>query len=315
MYTHVFVGGTFDRLHVGHQSLLTTAFALGNQVTIGLTSDAFVRQYKSHHVDAIRSFATRHQELTDWCIKKDLLSRVHIIAIDDPYQPAASGLFDAIIVTPENAFRAGEINAMRGKQGLTPLAPIEVPLVMAQDGKPISSSRVRGHEIDRHGDLILPNSLRWALAQPLGAIVADLDISRLQKIPCLVTVGDVTSKRILDAGISPSLMVVDNQVERKPSTLFTNHTFDPHTYVAHVKSGPGFISDVALTILREWGDEPQKKIVLIVEGEEDLLALPAVLYAPIGAVVLYGQPGKGLVHVEVTSELKTKVKRLLEQFS
>jgi len=53
---------------------------------------------------------------------------------------------------------------------------------------------------------------------------------------------------------------------------------------------------------------------LIIDGEEDLLVLPVVQYAPIGSVVYYGQPGEGLVKVVVTKEKKRQVVALVAQF-
>ena len=42
----------------------------------------------------------------------------------------------------------------------------------------------------------------------------------------------------------------------------------------------------------------------MVDGEEDLLALVAVLYAPQNSFVVYGQPHCGIVFVKVTSRRK-----------
>jgi uncharacterized protein (UPF0218 family) len=50
-----------------------------------------------------------------------------------------------------------------------------------------------------------------------------------------------------------------------------------------------------------------------VEGEEDLLTLIAVLYAPKNALVLYGQPHEGLVAVRITSEKKAQAERILKE--
>ena len=51
--------------------------------------------------------------------------------------------------------------------------------------------------------------------------------------------------------------------------------------------------------------------LIIVNGEEDLFTLPAILYAPVGTSVLYGQPDEGLVVVSVNNSLKTKVRNIL----
>ena len=40
-YNKVAVGGTFDKFHDGHKKLLSAAFEIGNEIEIGVTSDAF----------------------------------------------------------------------------------------------------------------------------------------------------------------------------------------------------------------------------------------------------------------------------------
>ena len=51
--------------------------------------------------------------------------------------------------------------------------------------------------------------------------------------------------------------------------------------------------------------------LVVVDGEEDLLALPSILFAPLNAYVLYGQPNEGIVVVSVTESLKIKVQGIL----
>jgi hypothetical protein len=54
-------------------------------------------------------------------------------------------------------------------------------------------------------------------------------------------------------------------------------------------------------------------VKVIVDGEEDLLALPIITIAPEKAVVLYGQPLEGMVVVNVTREMQTKAKNLMDR--
>ena len=52
-----------------------------------------------------------------------------------------------------------------------------------------------------------------------------------------------------------------------------------------------------------------------VEGEEDLLAIPAVTKAPLGSIVYYGQPKVGVVMVAVDEEARLRAGRTLRQMA
>jgi len=71
----------------------------------------------------------------------------------------------------------------------------------------------------------------------------------------------------------------------------------------------------AIEVMKKWASHPEEKLVLAISGEEDLLALPAIAYAPVGAVVYYGQPGKGVVEVVITAEKRNQAIALLTKFS
>ncbi|HMK82220.1 MAG TPA: DUF359 domain-containing protein, partial [Candidatus Bathyarchaeia archaeon] len=49
----------------------------------------------------------------------------------------------------------------------------------------------------------------------------------------------------------------------------------------------------------------------IVDGEEDLLVLVVIAVAPVGSLVVYGQPNEGIVLVNVTLAKKKEVVDLL----
>jgi hypothetical protein len=51
-----------------------------------------------------------------------------------------------------------------------------------------------------------------------------------------------------------------------------------------------------------------------VEGEEDLAVIPLVLAAPTGALVLYGQPGEGVVLRCVDREARKAARTFLSRF-
>ena len=327
MYPHVFVAGTFDGLHKGHEFLLYRAFQLGEQITIGVTSDKFIAKFKAQSSN-VKIFASRKKDLEAWLTKKKFTERATIVPIDDPFEPAASYKEQfTLLVSTETRKRADVLNQIRKKRGLPLAILIEVPMVNAEDGKSISSTRVRNGEIDGSGRFVLPDSLRPELQQPLGRVLHGAMISESLKKhegKILVAVGDVATKTLLDAGITPSLIIIDNRVERKPYTGLAKWRKTVLAVTHKVKSGPGYIAHEAIELIRQWSRQvplkvsplkgERKQFVIEVDGEEDLLALPAIVDAPAGAIVYYGQPQNGLVEVLVTLQKKKKAVVLLRQF-
>ena len=55
-------------------------------------------------------------------------------------------------------------------------------------------------------------------------------------------------------------------------------------------------------------------VTVLVDGEEDLAVIPLVMAAPIGALVLYGQPHQGVVLRTVNLEAKETARNLLSHF-
>ena len=151
------VGGTFDVLHKGHWFLLEEAYMLGEKILIGLTTDKFVKSMrKSHPVDC---YDKRFTELTKFIAERKLGERTIIVPISDKYGPTIgnrphSDEIEGILVSEETEQGAEAINQIRVDEGKKPLLIIVVKMVMADDGKPISSTRIRKQEVDRFGKLI-----------------------------------------------------------------------------------------------------------------------------------------------------------------
>jgi pantetheine-phosphate adenylyltransferase len=144
----VAIGGTFDVLHDGHKKLLKKAYTLGD-VIIGLVSDEMARR-KAHVINA---YDTRKKSVIAY-IKELTGTDPRIVALNDPYGPTLEQSFDYIVVSPETLPTANEINALRSQRGLPPIKIMCVDFVLAQDGKPISSTRIHNGEIDAHGVLL-----------------------------------------------------------------------------------------------------------------------------------------------------------------
>ncbi len=61
---------------------------------------------------------------------------------------------EAIVVSTETQDRVSNANRRRRELGLSDLKMEIVPMVLAEDGKRISSTRVRAHEIDSNGHVL-----------------------------------------------------------------------------------------------------------------------------------------------------------------
>lgn len=147
------VGGTFDIIHRGHIELLRTAFNLGDRVIIGLTTDSFVKRMGKTH--EVKPYVERLENLKKLLSDMRVESRAIVTPIEDPYGPAAyDPSIDAIVVSDETYVKALEINKLREARGLKPLEILKIPMVLAEDGRPISSTRVRLGEIDGEGRLL-----------------------------------------------------------------------------------------------------------------------------------------------------------------
>jgi len=156
MFKKVVVGGTFNRLHKGHQVIIDSAFRIGESVVIGLTSDEFAARFRAINT---YPYSKRERQLKEYIKKlKEKLREdksYQIIKIEDSYGIATIDPdIDCIVVSEETLLRAEEINAIRFKKGLNKINILVIPIVLADDRKPISGERIEKGEIDKYGRIL-----------------------------------------------------------------------------------------------------------------------------------------------------------------
>ena len=136
-------------LHKGHKAFLRKALELG-EVTIGLTSNKMAATLKRREVE---DFRDRKKELEDF-ITQDFSTKAKIVKIEDKFGPTLEEDFDYIVVPPSTYPTAVLINQERQKRNRKPIEIVKIEFVLADDGKPISSTRILEGEIDRQGKML-----------------------------------------------------------------------------------------------------------------------------------------------------------------
>lgn len=152
-FEDVAVGGTFDELHKGHETLLMKAFEVGEHVLIGLCSDKFANTLRKPH--KVAPYNERLKDLENFLLGRRLLERGTIVPLSDSYGVTLSeGCIEALIVSKETEPTALEINEKRKAKRLPSLHVIVVDMVPSENHTPISTTRIRKGEIDREGHLL-----------------------------------------------------------------------------------------------------------------------------------------------------------------
>jgi uncharacterized protein (UPF0218 family) len=123
----------------------------------------------------------------------------------------------------------------------------------------------------------------------------------------IITVGDRTTEKMIDFDLIPSLQIIDGLEKRiKRDILKLGSAFE-----LKIDNPAAEITLQSIEIIKK-AFTMNSPIRLTVNGEEDLLVLPVCIHAPENSVILYGQPNKGLVLVQITTEIRNKAQALLD---
>ncbi|TFG17368.1 MAG: DUF359 domain-containing protein [Promethearchaeota archaeon] len=178
-------------------------------------------------------------------------------------------------------------------------------------------------------------SVRKLLANPIGILFEGSIEENIPKVkrwfekndipyPSIICVGDVVSNAFLkDPKLSETVFlkmcIIDEKTKRGNFKIDANILgFDQ----IQVMNPAGEITTTAIDIIKKHLSSDAKSI-LLVDGEEDLLVIPAILHSHENTFVLYGQPPftdldfsipAGLVMIPVNSSTQKQVQNLLDQF-
>jgi len=166
--------------------------------------------------------------------------------------------------------------------------------------------------------IVFPERVKKILRKPAGQLISGKpeevarEVRRIieeEKPRLLILVGDYTSLKLREAGVDADIYVIDGRTERRPCRTIELKEFK----VIRVVNEPGTLNPEAVSKLDQLLREPSAKgVVVLVEGEEDLLTLACIISAPEGSMIVYGQPGHGNVIVRVSREAKEKAAEILK---
>jgi len=162
----------------------------------------------------------------------------------------------------------------------------------------------------------LTPTLREELKVPLGLLIQGSfdktmktlkELIEKQKPSKIISVGDAVSNSMMRHGVSPQILIVDNKVMREPIRPIPVDA----DQTLHVKNPAGTLAEEAWAVINE-ALRGKGRTRVLVDGEEDLLTLVAVLCAPENSLVVYGQPHEGIVVVKVTEKTREMVRRIVD---
>ncbi|MDO9324925.1 MAG: GTP-dependent dephospho-CoA kinase family protein [Methanoregula sp.] len=157
--------------------------------------------------------------------------------------------------------------------------------------------------------LTLPEEHRKLFKEPFGELHKNIgEILPIISSGIVYAVGDVVTHNLQRNGITPSIAVIDGHTMRSPCSRLPASRGE----CINVKNPAGTLTDELIRALSYAVLHPP--VTIHVDGEEDLAVIPLILAAPLGAIVLYGQPHKGVVMRTVTPEAQQTAQQFLDHF-
>lgn len=163
------------------------------------------------------------------------------------------------------------------------------------------------------------------LRKPLGEVINYNQVEKRKIIELreatskFITVGDTTTAQVVSFDVVPEVSVVDGFEKRSAAKMSVSKLksmitalLDKELIEYSCTNRAGTLSlEVLRVIFRAlMSHDP---VLVRVKGEEDLITLPLVAYAPTDSRILYGQPSQGIVVVRVENRIQETAKHLMRR--
>jgi hypothetical protein len=172
--------------------------------------------------------------------------------------------------------------------------------------------------------LRLPEKLRNVFAKPQGRLYRGKGIEVFEKIEelegyeILACIGDLVTYHALKLGFKPHILVIDRRTVReelKADIIGETDALSKAYKEIWAENPPGCLTANLVRALLKAVELAidGRRVKVVVDGEEDLAVIPLVRFLPNGSLIIYGQPGEGVVVLRVDWEKKALILKLLEE--
>ena len=164
---------------------------------------------------------------------------------------------------------------------------------------------------------VITPALKRALKRPMGTLYRPAQKAKLKAAlsgHTVYAVGDATVQTLFHIGLHPHVRVYDLKTRREPLPPKQAAFFD--TLFGERRTAVNPAGHISPSLEKAVGAAVKSAapLNLFVIGEEDLAVIPLLLQAPLGVKIAYGQPGSGIVVLDVDEKTKAKAHVLYGQF-
>jgi phosphopantetheine adenylyltransferase len=143
LHDHVAMGGTFDRLHVGHKVLLTySVLHTRHRLRIGVTGAELLK--KKRHAELLQPFEERRRNVEAFVRSLRTDIEYDVVELTEP-TGGTTTIADvtAMVVSPETLSTIDSINAARAANDLDEVAAIVINYIGPDGDERVSSTALR----------------------------------------------------------------------------------------------------------------------------------------------------------------------------